>query len=263
MTGRIDFMLSVRAGLLWLALFVAGPLEAADSNLFIGQIRVEDTRAASANSPVLHYRILHEDPAGLQARLAHWIDQPKPVEDGVAFNLRAYPVAAAPAVNEHHRAASFLIDYTEPVIQALAGPIEQRYGKQPSPGELEQFVHDYIVDKNSAHGFDVASMVARTRAGDCTEHAVLLTALLRMYGYPARTVIGLYVSLEEPVLAYGHAWAEYYGDDGWTGLDGTRISHGVSAQHVPLGVVEDESIAYAMGLIGSFQMLAIERVIVE
>jgi transglutaminase-like putative cysteine protease len=256
-------MLSARTGLLWLALLVAGPLKAADGNLFIGQIRVQDARAASADSPVLHYRILHENPAALQARLARWIDQPKPVEGGVAFSLRAYPVAAAPAAYEHHRAASFLIDYTEPVIQALAGPIEQRYGKQPSPEELEQFVHDYIVDKNSAHGFDVASMVARSRAGDCTEHAVLLTALLRMYGYPARTVTGLYVSLEEPVLAYGHAWAEYYGDDGWTGLDGTRISHRVGAQHVPLGVLEDESIAYALGLIGTFQMLAIDRVIVE
>ncbi len=256
-------MLSARSGLLWLALFVAGPLKAADSNLFIGQFRVQDARAAPAGSPVLHYRIMHENPAALQARLARWIDQAKPVEGGVAFSLRAYPVTAQPAAYEHHRAASFLIDYTEPVIQALAKPIEQRYGKQPSPGELERFVHDYIVDKNSAHGFDVASMVAKSRAGDCTEHAVLLTALLRMYGYPARTVVGLYVSLEEPVLAYGHAWVETYGDDGWTGLDGTRISHSVSAQHVRLGVVEDESIAYALGLIGTLQMLAIDRVIVE
>jgi hypothetical protein len=256
-------MFSACAGLLWLALFAAGPLAAADTELFIGQIRVEDARTASADAQVLHYRIMHEDAAGLQAQLARWVDQPQPVEGGVAFSLPAYPMAATPAGDDRHRAASFLIDYTEPVIQALAVPIEQRYGKRPSPGELEQFVHDYIVDKNSAHGFDVASMVARSRAGDCTEHAVLLTALLRMYDYPARTVTGLYVSLQEPVLAYGHAWVEYYADDGWIGLDGTRISHGVGAQHVPLGVVEDETMAYALGLIGSFQMLAIERVIVE
>ena len=256
-------MLSWRSGLLWLALFVAGPLKATDSNLFIGQIRVQDARSVPAESPLLHYRILHENPAGLQERLAHWIDRPKLVKGGVAFSLDAYPVAAEPAVHEHHRAASFLIDYTELAIQDLAGPIEQRYGKQPLPGQLEQFVYDYIVEKNRAHGFDVASMVARSRAGDCTEHAVLLTALLRMYGYPARTVAGLYVSLEEPVLAYGHAWVEYHSDDGWMGLDGTRITPRVSAQHVPLSVVEDESIAYAMGMIGTLQMLAVERVIVE
>jgi hypothetical protein len=84
-----------------------------------------------------------------------------------------------------------------------------------------------------------------------------------MYGYAARTVTGLYVSLQEPVLAYGHAWAEYYADAGWTGLDGTRIGQGVGAQHVPMGVVEDETMAYALGLIDTFKMLAIERVIVE
>ena len=256
-------MLSARTGLLWLVLFLAAPLQAADNKLFIGQIRVQDDRAASADSPLLRYRILHQNPAGLQARLAGRIDRLEPVEGGVAFSLRAYPAAAAPVAHEQHRAASFLIDFTEPAIQALAAPIEQRYGEQPSPGELEQFVYDYIMDKNSAHGFDVASMVATTRAGDCTEHAVLLTALLRMYGYPARTVTGFYVSLEEPVLAYGHAWTEYYADDGWTGLDGTRISDRVSAQHVPLGVVEDESIAYALGLVDTIQMLAIDRVIVE
>jgi transglutaminase-like putative cysteine protease len=244
-------------------MFLVGPLEAADANLFIGQIRVEDARPAGEEAQVLHYRIMHENPVILQEQLARWVDQSEPVEGGVAFNLDAYPVAAAPAGDERHRAASFLIDYTEPIVQALADPIEQRYGRQPTPEELEQFVHDYIVDKNVGHGFDVASMVARSRAGDCTEHAVLLTALLRMYGYPARAVTGLYVSLEEPVLAYGHAWTEYYGEYGWTGLDGTQFSHTVGAQHVPLGVVEDESVAYALGLLGALQALAIDRVIVK
>jgi hypothetical protein len=256
-------MLIARAGLLGLILGATAPVAAAEADLFIGQIRVDDARAASADSAVLHYRIMHEDAAGLQAQLARWVDQAEAVGSTVAFSLSAYPVAAAPAADARHRAASFLIDYTEPAIQALAEPIQQRYGRPPLPVELEQFVHDYIVDKNSGHGFDVASMVAKSRAGDCTEHAVLLTALLRMYGYPARTVTGLYVSLEQPVLAYGHAWAEYYGEAGWTGLDGTRISDRVGAQHVPLGVVEDETVAYGMGLIGTFQMLAIERVIVE
>lgn len=256
-------MFGARSGSLWLAMFLAGPLEAADANLFIGQIRVEDARPAGEEAQVLHYRVMHEDSTVLQQQLARWIDQSEPVEGGVAFSLDAYPVAAAPAVDERHRASSFLIDYTEPVVQALAEPIEQRYGSRPTPEELEQFVHDYIADKNVGHGFDVASMVAKSRAGDCTEHAVLLTALLRMHGYPARAVTGLYISLEEPVLAYGHAWTEYYGDDGWTGLDGTQISHTVGAQHVPLGVVEDESIAYALGLMGVLRALAIERVIVK
>ena len=255
-------MLNVRAGLLLLAIFATNLSAGADGNLFLGQIRVEDTRVAAVDSQVLHYRIMHENSAVLQAQLIRWINRPESIEGGVAFSLHGYPVSATP-VAYAHSAVSFLIDYTEPAIQELAGPIEQRYGQQPSPRELEQFVHDFIVDKNVAHGFDVASMVAKSRAGDCTEHAVLLTALLRMYDYPARTVTGLYVSLAEPVLAYGHAWTEYYGDAGWSALDGTRISHTIGAQHVPLGVVEDETIGYAMGLISSFQSLAISRVVVE
>jgi len=251
------------AGLLSLLMLAAEPLAAADSTLFLGQIRVEDARAAASGSSILRYRIMHENAALVGTRLGRWIDRPQPIEGGIAFTLSAYPVTSTPAAQERHRTASFLIDYTEPAVQALAGPIEQRYGKQPTPGDLEQFVYDYIVDKNVAHGFDVASMAAKSRAGDCTEHAVLLTALLRMYGYPARTVTGFYVSLDEPVVAYGHAWTEYYSASGWLGLDGTRIGQTVGAQHVPMDVVEDETIGYAIGLISGLQMLAIERVIVE
>ena len=244
---------------LWLAALMglAAPSLAID-DLFIGQVRVQDTRITPAGDEPLRYRVLHADPAALQAQLAEWVFRPDPVEGGVAFVLAGYPAVATPTAGEHHTAATFLIDYQEPAVQALAEPVGQKYGEQPSPRELEQFVHDYITEKNGPHGFDVASMVAKSRAGDCTEHAVLLTALLRMYGYPARTVTGLYVSLKEPVLAYGHAWTEYYSEHGWTGLDGTRISESVGAQHIPLGVVEDESIAYAIGLIGALQTLAIE-----
>lgn len=256
-------MSSTRTCLLLLAILVGRPLAAADNNFFLGQIRVDDDRTSSSDPKVLHYQILHEDPAQLQTRLSGWISQSEAVRGRVSFSMDGYPVASTPAAGNSHHAASFLIDYTEPAVQALARDIESRYGTQPAPDELEQYVHDYIEDKNVAHGFDVASMVAKSRAGDCTEHAVLLTALLRMFSYPARTVTGLYVSLQDPVLAYGHAWTEYYGDNGWSGLDGTRISDTVGAQHVPLSVVDDESITYTMGLISTLQILFIDRVVVK
>jgi len=237
-------------------------LHAADG-LFIGQVRVEDARAESADSGTIHYRILHEDPALLAARLAEWVSQSKVVPGGVAFSLSDYPAAISPVNDAVHLGASFLVDYDERSVQSLVTQINSRYGTHPAPAKLEQYVYDFIEHKNAAHGFDVASMVAKTRAGDCTEHAVLLTALLRLYGYPARAVTGFYVSLEEPVLGYGHAWTEFYDGQRWVGLDATRISAVVGARHVPLGVVDDESIAYTLGLLRTLQGLAVTRVIVK
>ena len=254
---------TMRGGLLVLGLLAGGLVVAADKPLFIGEVQVEDVRASETDTSVLHYEIVHEAPDLLQQRLSGWFPLASRDVTGVTVSMQGYPVALKPNADDRHSASTFLVDYAEPAVQILAGEIRERFGEQPSPPELEQFVHDYIADKNTAHGFDIASQVARSRAGDCTEHAVLLTSLLRMYGYPARTVTGLFVSLENPVMAYGHAWAEFYSDHGWSGLDGTRISESVGAQHIPLGVVEDESIAYAIGLIGTLQALAIERVIIK
>jgi len=245
------------------AVSVCEPAGAAGDSLFIGEIVVEDKRTTTLPQQALHYTLTHNDPERLASQLAGWI--PTPVRHGndVSFRLDAYPVAQTPEADGSHLASSFLIDYTEPSIRGLRPLIESRYGRQPSPGDLEQFVYASIEDKNAARGFDVASIVAQSRSGDCSEHAVLLTALLRMYGYPARTVLGIYVSLQEPVMAYGHAWAEYRTRTGWTGIDGTRIDDSVGVHYIPLGVIRDESIAYRLAVAGVLHGLSIERIRVE
>lgn len=240
-----------------------GPAAAGGLPPFIGQFAVEDARADTRPGRALHYRIRHDEPGLLAERLAGWIDVPGPDGDGVAFSLDAYPAARARPDETGHLASSFLVDYAEPGVQALRAEIAARYGPRPAPGELERFVYEHIADKNVAHGFDVASVVARSRAGDCTEHAVLLTALLRMYGYPARTVVGVFVSLHDRAMAYGHAWAEYHDGDGWAGLDGTRVADALDARYIPLGTLEDESIAYRLASIGLLRALAIQAIVVE
>ncbi len=236
---------------------------ATDSKLFIGQVRVEDARTdITTNKPILQYEFVHTFPAVLQRHLTAWFPQQITQPSGAVISVSDYPLTMEPLAGDEHRATTFLIDYAEPAVQQLASAIETAYGKVPSAVELEQFVYDYIVDKNAANGFDIASQVAQSREGDCTEHAVLLTALLRMYGYPARVVVGLYIALDEPVLAYGHAWTEYYSERGWNGLDATRISDSVGRQHVPLSVVENETISYTMGLMKTLQTQSIERIIV-
>jgi hypothetical protein len=252
-------------GFLLLAGVLPGaPATAAGAPLFIGQYAVEDARRAAQPGRVLHYRIVHDEPGLLAGRLAGWIDGAGQDGDAVTFSLDDYPVSRTRPDGTGHLASSFLIDFAEPGVQALHAEIAARYGPRPAPGELARFVYDYIADKNVAHGFDVASAVARSRAGDCTEHAVLLTALLRMYGYPARTVVGLFVSLDEAAMAYGHAWAEYHDGAGWIGLDATtRVAAALDARYIPLGTVADESIGYRLAAIGLLRALTIRAIVVE
>ena len=69
--------------------------------------------------------------------------------------------------------------------------------------------------------------------GDCTEHAVLLAALCRARGIPARVAIGLvYVSAAQ---GFGyHMWNEVWIDGGWIPLDATIARGGTGAAHLKL-----------------------------
>jgi hypothetical protein len=81
---------------------------------------------------------------------------------------------------------------------------------------LERLVDRYIQNKSLAYGFAGLEEVLSKREGDCTEHALLLVALLRKAGIPSRLAYGLI--LTEAGLI-GHAWAEYYNEGRWHWLD--------------------------------------------
>ncbi len=144
------------------------------------------------------------------------------------------------------------LDHGDPEIRRLlerAFPMDgdgaggSREGADPRdrgevPSRLTRFVHSWVARKDLDTGFATASQVARTRSGDCTEHAVLLTALLRAAGVPSRLVTGL-VYLEEFLGAEGvfgyHLWVQAWTGDRWLDLDPT-LPGGFDATHVALGV---------------------------
>ena len=65
-----------------------------------------------------------------------------------------------------------------------------------------------------------ASDVAKSKQGDCTEYAVLLAAVMRSEGVPARVAIGFaYVS--EPASFAPHMWTEAWINGQWIPFDGT------------------------------------------
>ena len=89
---------------------------------------------------------------------------------------------------------------------------------------MRSFVANYLRDKNLDSILATASEVAASRSGDCTEHSVLLAALLRAEGIPARVVTGL-VYVEElfgqrHFFGY-HMWTQALIDDRWIDLDAT------------------------------------------
>ena len=98
---------------------------------------------------------------------------------------------------------------------------------------LERTVHETITAKDFSQAFATAAEVAQTRQGDCTEHAVLLAALCRARGLPARVAIGLVYSAADQGFAY-HMWNETWVHDRWIPLDATLGQGGIGAAHIKL-----------------------------
>jgi hypothetical protein len=102
---------------------------------------------------------------------------------------------------------------------------------------IENFVHEYITEKNLSVGYASAAEVAASRQGDCTEHAVLTAAMCRAAGIGARVVSGVvYIPAfagRKDVFA-GHAWAQAYVGGKWIDLDATRAPDGFGVGHITM-----------------------------
>jgi transglutaminase-like putative cysteine protease len=151
------------------------------------------------------------------------------------------PKGGGPAHSSHERPPAEddrqpnnLVQSDAPEIIALA---KQADGGKTDPWQtaaaLEQFVHQYITGKNYLKAFSTAVEVAQSREGSCTQHAVLLAALARARGIPARVAIGLVYVEDHPGFAF-HMWNEVWIDDRWIPLDATRGLGGISATYLKL-----------------------------
>lgn len=93
---------------------------------------------------------------------------------------------------------------------------------------LRRFVFTYITDKNLGTAFATASETARSAQGDCTEHGLLLAAMLRAADIPSRIAIGVvyveYFAGQRHVFGY-HLWTqallETNAGPAWIDLDAT------------------------------------------
>lgn len=143
------------------------------------------------------------------------------------------PHADTPELHPYLQASAYL-EVGSPEIQALA---RRAVGNEKNPvlaaHLIERFVNAYISKKDLNIGFASAEETARSREGDCTEHAVLCAALGRAAGLPTRCVLGFgYIppGAEEPTVSNTvdkntgifafHMWAEaWVGPDKWVAMD--------------------------------------------
>ncbi len=149
---------------------------------------------------------------------------------------------------KEHRTASAALNsddekIKELVTAALKGKDEKLTDREKAEA-LRAYVFRYIRKKDLSVGFAFASEVARTRQGDCTEHAVLLAAMLRAAGLPSRAVSGLiYIDRfagEKNVFGY-HMWSQVWVRDEklgghWLDLDATLADPHFDAAHITLSV---------------------------
>lgn len=195
-----------------------------------------------------------DDPDKTAALLADVDGLTVTAKDASTVSIRAAArptLRAAPA--DMHRRSSWVLDFDEQSVQVLIAEIAASGDGIPSPAQLERFVFTHVSNKSYSRSFDLASRVATTREGDCTEHAVLLAALARAHGHPARIVFGnLVLEFDERLFAFGHAWTEIHTGDGWQIYDATLPANDPSLRqirYIPAGGLRDEGPAYFMALV--------------
>ena len=96
-----------------------------------------------------------------------------------------------------------------------------------------------VMNRSSERGsdfsvaFSTAGDTVRSKRGDCSEFSVLLTALCRASGVPARSAMGLVYVESEKAFGY-HMWSEVCLNGEWYALDGTIGEGSVGGEHLKI-----------------------------
>ena len=151
--------------------------------------------------------------------------------------------------------ASPFIEANEPSIVSAARSVagsEKNVWKAAKL--LNQWVHEAITNKGFDTGFASARQTLDSRKGDCTEHSVLMAALARSLGIPAKAVVGL-AAVDDGF--YYHMWTEVWVGE-WIPLDPTFNETRLNALHIKLAETksqEDELGDFSLQLLKSLKKI--------
>jgi transglutaminase-like putative cysteine protease len=215
----------------------------------------QSTRHIAADAPA-RVRLGSADPQALAKALGVSVAAD---QTSVEYVFGPYPQLRGPDTRTWLE-PTFVIDFTEPAFEPLRKELAARGAKTTRP-QLEEYVAG-LIEESGERAWDLASVVAQRRRGDCSEHAVLTAALARLQGIPARVVVGVaLVSSEKDFGTFGHAWTELLEDGKWQVADAALFDLEATVRYLPLGLIEDEGMGYAMELMRLMDIW-IDRVVV-
>ena len=126
------------------------------------------------------------------------------------------------AVDPAYLEATPLVDFEDPAILNLVTQADlENLSQAEKVRKLVEIADNAIAIKSMDLGFATASETVKLSEGDCTEHALLLTALGRAAGIPTRGASGVvYFPLapDQPVMGY-HMWAQIWNGSEWLDVD--------------------------------------------
>lgn len=164
------------------------------------------------------------------------------------------PLEGAPA-QQFLRAGRY-VQSDDHRIRALADSIASATGAVgPALAQaMALWVDGYISHKSYGRGFSSAVDVLESRAGDCSEHSVLLAALLRAAGIPARVTVGL---AYDAGTLIGHMWTEAY-TGRWVTLDALDSEN--SPKRIRIASSPDERAIDETNVVNAYSLVAGLRV---
>jgi hypothetical protein len=129
---------------------------------------------------------------------------------------------------------------------------------------MERTVFEKVRDKNFSSAMASAAEVAKHMEGDCTEHAMLLAAMLRAGRLPSRVCSG-FVYANSIGGFTGHMWTEVWVRDRWYPLDATLGMGGVGAGHLKISdsAVDEDAPAPIVSFLPMMELLGQMTIEVE
>jgi len=166
----------------------------------------------------------------------------------------SYPLPFERAGFEAWLAPSLLIQSDRAEFAAL---VEEIRGGKRSALKVVRRLHDWVyknIEKRPTMGMPSALDVLSSRQGDCNEHAVLMAALCRAAGIPARVAAGIVYMRNR---FYYHAWNEVYLNE-WVPVDATLGQFPADVTHVKFVEGDMEDQLMVLNLIGRLKIEVVD-----